>query len=60
MTPPTATAARPAAMDTRAPWMMRLVMSRPSRSVPSGWASLPPSCHAGGSRRALSAILLGG
>ena len=60
MKPPTATAAIPAAMETRAPWMIRLVMSRPSRSVPRGCANVPPACQNGGIRRDLKAILLGG
>jgi hypothetical protein len=37
--------------DARAPQMMRLSMSRPSWSVPSGCSQLPPSIHAGGAKR---------
>src|SRR5712691_11773389 len=41
----------PAASDTREPQMMRESMSRPSRSVPSGYFHVPPSCHTGGLKR---------
>src|SRR5215470_7474613 len=45
--------------DTRAPWISRLRMSRPSLSVPRRWAELPPSCQTGGLSRLASDPLSG-
>ena len=47
-----ATTAMPIASDSRAPWISRDSMSRPMASVPSGQAQEPPSCQAGGFRKA--------
>jgi two-component system chemotaxis sensor kinase CheA len=47
----TRTVTTPAASETREPQMMRESMSRPSRSVPSGYVQLPPSCQTGGLKR---------
>ena len=47
----TATAAIPTMREMRAPWMMRLRMSRPTWSVPSTWAALPASAQTGGVKR---------
>src|SRR2546422_344716 len=52
--PPTKTAIADTVRDTRAPWISRLRMSRPSLSVPRRWAELPPSCQTGGLSRLAS------
>src|SRR5215510_5746896 len=49
--PPTKIAIADTVSDTRAPWISRLRMSRPSLSVPRRWVALPPSCHTGGLSR---------
>ena len=51
MEPPTKIATRDTMRDTRAPWMIRLRMSRPSLSVPRGYAMVPPSCQNGALNR---------
>src|SRR5262245_50152334 len=52
--PPTKIATSETTSETRAPWMIRLRMSRPSLSVPSGYSMLPPCCQAGGFSRLAS------
>src|SRR5262245_984167 len=52
--PPTKIAMADTVRDTRAPWINRLKMSRPSLSVPRRWAELPPSCQTGGLSRLAS------
>ena len=52
--PPTKIATIETIRDTRAPWIIRLRMSRPSLSVPSGCSIDPPCCHAGGLSRLAS------
>src|SRR5438093_10698428 len=47
--PATSVPISPTISDTRAPWIRRLRMSRPRKSVPSGVIELPPSIHRGGS-----------
>src|SRR5262244_862882 len=49
--PPTKIAIADTVRETRAPWINRLRMSRPSLSVPRRWVALPPSCHTGGLSR---------
>ena len=44
----------------RAPWMMRLRMSRPTWSVPSTWAALPASAQTGGVKRRIKLWRAGG
>ncbi len=48
MPPATRVPISPTISDTRAPWISRLRMSRPWKSVPSGVATLPPSIQNGG------------
>ncbi len=48
------TVTTPAASDTREPQRMRESMSRPRRSVPSGFAHEPRSSHTGGRKRSRS------
>src|SRR2546426_3807843 len=57
--PPTKIAIADTVRDTRAPWISRLRMSRPSLSVPRRWAELPPSCQTGGVSRLASDPLSG-
>src|SRR5213594_3714529 len=47
----TNTADTPTISEIRAPWTIRLSTSRPTWSVPSGYAALPPVCHTGGVKR---------
>src|SRR5216683_5785731 len=54
MAPATMTARKPTTMDTRAPKISRESTSRPTWSVPSRWARLPPSTQAGGLNRSVS------
>src|SRR5712692_3297376 len=49
MLPATSVPISPTISDTRAPWIRRLRMSRPWKSVPSGVVQLPPSIQNGGS-----------
>src|SRR3972149_8859670 len=51
MTAPRNTLLKLTTRETLAPWIRRLRMSRPNRSVPSKLAEVPPSIHAGGARR---------
>ena len=53
------TAVKPTTMETRAPKIRRDSTSRPTWSVPSRWASLPPACHAGGRKRSPSTPISG-
>src|SRR5512132_4188662 len=48
MLPATSVPMSPTISDTRVPWIRRLRMSRPWKSVPSGVAALPPSIQKGG------------
>src|SRR5688572_645675 len=48
MAPATSVPMRPTMSETRAPWISRLRMSRPWKSVPSGASVLPPSIQNGG------------
>src|SRR2546422_2597591 len=50
-TPAKITAVKPTTIDTRAPKISRESTSRPTWSVPSRCAVLPPCCHAGGRKR---------
>src|SRR5262245_43522588 len=52
--PPTKMAIADTVKDTRAPWISRLRMSRPSLSVPRRRVELPPSCQTGGLGRLAS------
>src|SRR6185295_3468081 len=47
--PATSVPISPTISDTRAPWIRRLRMSRPRKSVPRGVTELPPSIQRGGS-----------
>src|SRR2546427_1623149 len=49
MLPATSVPISPTISDTRAPWIRRLRMSRPWKSVPSSVAARPPSIQNGGS-----------
>src|SRR5688500_3891085 len=49
MPPATSVPMSPTISDTRAPWISRLRMSRPWKSVPSGADHFPPSIQNGGS-----------
>ena len=53
------TADTPTSSEMRAPWITRLSTSRPTWSVPSGYAALPPACHTGGVKRRSSDCLAG-
>ena len=53
MMPPTKMPTSEMVSETRAPYMMRLRMSRPIRSVPSGYFQVPPK-NTGGCRRSLT------
>src|SRR2546421_3175384 len=48
------TAVKPTTIETRAPKIRRESTSRPTWSVPSRCAVLPPCCHAGGRKRSPS------
>src|SRR6478735_2169422 len=54
-----ATTAMPIDSESRAPYMSRERMSRPMASVPSRCVTEPPSCQAGGRRKALLSVWLG-
>ena len=53
------TASTPTSSEMRAPWMMRLRMSRPTWSVPSGYAALPPGAQTGGVKRRMRLCVAG-
>src|SRR5438874_5304924 len=53
------TAVKPTTIETRAPKIRRESTSRPTWSVPSRCAVLPPCCHAGGRKRSPSSPTCG-
>src|SRR5919201_2838788 len=59
ITPAKMTAVKPTTIDTRAPKISRESTSRPTWSVPSRCAVLPPCCHAGGRKRSPSSPTCG-
>jgi hypothetical protein len=59
MIPPTKIATSETVSETRAPWIRRLRLSRPSLSVPSRLSVEPPTCQTGGRRRLASDPLRG-